>query len=199
MVDQLVEINEAKDVTGAYNSLLLARKVFVSNYLAGFSIKQAAKTTKIPYRTAKLWMTRQDVKDAILEKQCEITQKCDITYEECLNQLAKIARFDHKDYASNFSVSPETGDVGVTMEAFDNIDTEAIQELSCKINAQGVPYVVIKPYNKLEALKELLNRLEGTNGDKHIHFHMDKEEARSKTAAELSSNYQELVRNSMTK
>jgi len=196
---ELIPIPEPTDVTGAYETLEPQRRMFVSHFLSSFSVKQAATKAKVPYRTAAYWMTRQDVKNAILEKQNEVAQQCDISYEECLNHLARIARFDHKDYASNFKVSPETGEIGLTLEEFDQMDTSCIQEMSAKVNAQGVPYLVIKPYNKIEALKELLNRLEGTNGDKHLHFHLDKEEAKNKTAAELSSTYQEMVQNAMTR
>ena len=200
-MEELVPVpTEPRDVTGSYSALSPHRQIFVSHFLATWSIKRAAQLSKTPLRTATYWMTLQEVKDAISEKQIDVAQRCDITYEECLNILAKIARFEHSDYASDFRMNLENGEIGLTLEAFDRMDTSVIQEMSCKVNAQGIPYVVIKPYNKLEALKELLTRLQGNmGGEQHLHLHLNSEETKKMSASELSANYQQMVQNAMTK
>lgn len=185
--------------TSAWDLISEQHKIFLSIYMVNNNALKAAERCGVSRRTAWNWLQRDDVNKAMAEKRLEIQQRCEVTIDECLNELAKIAFFKHSDYASNFKVDPESGEIGVTLEEFNEIDTSAIQEMSCKINAQGIPYVVIKPYNKIEALKELLNRLEGTNGDKHVHLHLTPEEMSKMNSKETSSNYQQLVQNAMTK
>lgn len=184
--------------TTAFDKLSEQHKEFVALYLLTYSPKRVADKMRVHWRTTHEWLKREDVNNAIAEKRDEIQQRCDITVEECLNELSKIAFFDHKDYAKAFKKNPENGEFGVDLKEWDEMDTSAIQEMNIKIQ-DGVPIFTMKPYNKLEALKELINRLSGTNGDKHLHLHLKPEDLAKMDSKESSSNYQQLVQNAMTK
>lgn len=166
---------------------------FVNIYLLTCNLSITARKCGIAVNTANKWFQRPEVKDAIVRRQATIAQKCDVTVEECLNELQRIAFFDHKDYLKNFKVDPSSGEYGATLKDFEEMDTRALQEVSCKINAQGIPYVQIKPYNKVDALKELMNRIQGTGGDKHLHLHLNPEEMRNMSTKDATAAYQQLV------
>ncbi len=166
---------------------------FINLYLLSYNVPRVAKKCGIAKQTAYQWLKRPEVQKAILDRKDSVAQQCDITVQECMNELAKIAFFDHKSYASDFKFDIEAGEFGCTLEDWRNMDTSALQEVSCKVNAQGIPYIVFKPYDKINALKELMNRLEGTNGDKHLHLHLTPEEMKDKSAQEIASDYQQLL------
>ena len=144
------------------------------------------------------WLKRKDVDAAIQERREEVQQRCDVTLEECLNELAEIAFFDHKSYATGFQTDPSTGKFGVDLDQWENMNTRAISKMEVKVQ-DGVPIFSMQPYNKVEALKELMNRIEGTNGDKHLHLHLKPEDMAKMDSKESSNNYQQLVQNAMTK
>lgn len=182
----------------SYDSLDEEKRLFVDIYLMNFNILRAANKIGVPVGTARCWLKHKDIKLAIQDRKRDIQQKCDITLEECLNELAKIAFYDHKDATKNIVYDEETKMLKIDMEAWEDVDTSAIQEFYIKQDGNGKPYVVFKPYNKLDALKELMNRLEGTNGDKHLHLHMTKDEMGNLSSKENSNVYQQLVQNAMT-
>ena len=173
------------------------RKKFIDYFLLCNSVTRAARKAGVTRRTGHNWLNNAEIKEEIARRVSTVVQTCDITLEECMNELAKIAFFDHKTYATNFEFDIESGQFGCTLEEWDNIDTSALQEISHKVSASGIPYIVFKPYDKVQALKELMNRIEGTSGDKHLHLHLDKEQLKNKSAQEVASEYQQLVKGSL--
>jgi len=172
------------------------QNAFINCLLLSNNRKMAAQKTGISISTAKNWLKEPNVKREIQNRIQSAKQRCDITLDECLNELGKIAFFDFKDIATDFKHKLQDGELGLTFEEFEDMDTSVIQEMTVKLNAQGIPYIVVKPYNKVEALKELLNRLSGGGGEKHLHLHLSKEDMKGKTAQELAANYQRLVQKS---
>ena len=170
------------------------RKNFVNIYLLTFNVRRAAKKCGVTRMTANNWLHRPEVKTEIQRRSALVAQECDVTVSECMNELARIAFFNYKDCIKNFKVDPESGDLGMTLDDWEDMDTSALQEIACRVNAQGIPYVTIKPYDKVAALKEILNRLDGIKDENHLHLHLTKEELKGKSAQEVSSAYQQMVR-----
>jgi len=181
-----------------YDLLEDEKKLFVDLYLLNLNVIRTANKMGLPLRTAKSWLKHKGIKEAIECRKRDIQQKCDITLEECLNELAKIAFFDHKQVTKNITFDEKTKELKVDMEAWEDMDTSAIEDFYIKQDKDGKPFISFKPYSKLDALKELMNRLEGTNGDKHLHLHMTNEEMSKMNSKENSNTYQQLVHNAMS-
>jgi len=166
---------------------------FAMNYLLDGHVVMAAKRAGIAKSTAHQILKKPAVKKLLLAKGREVEQRCDITIDECLNELKKIAFAKPSDFMTNFEFDVEAGNIGMTLEDFKDIDTSAIESMNQKIGSGGIPYVEIKLYNKITALKELIGHLKGHVAPKELHIHLTKEQAKSKTAQEISADYQLLV------
>jgi hypothetical protein len=175
------------------DNLPINKHKFACSFLMDLNVKFAAKRCGIKVTKARAWLKDPDVVNFISEKGKEYEQKCDVTIEQCLNELKKPAFFTWDEIADDFKVELEAGKVGITLKDFNDMDTSAIQSLNCKINAQGVPYVEVKPYDKLEALKLLIDNLKGYQGPKSVHIHLDSEKVKNMTSQEISANYQLIV------
>jgi hypothetical protein len=167
-------------------------QIFVNIYPLTYNVYLTARKCGITNKTAFKYLRKPAVKAAIATVTEKVAQRCEVTAEECMNELYKIAFFDHKSYLEKFSPDPENGEMGIKLKDLEEMDTSALQEISVKVSG-GIPYIVAKPYNKVEALKELMNRLQGTNGDRHLHLHLSPEEMKKVSAQEAASTYQQLV------
>ena len=107
--------------------------------------------------------------------------------QEVLNELKRIAFYDIKDHVKNYSAS------GVTLEELDEIDGRAIAELTENSTSDGITYTTIKAHNKLKALEILANWFKGVPEQKHLHFHVEDADVKSKSASEWASDYSQLL------
>lgn len=170
-----------------YPGVTIQEHSFVLGYLMTHNVKDAAKKASISVPTAKEWLKKQPIKRMILSKAKEIEQVADVTIAECVNELKKIAFFDHKDYLKDFNKD------FIELKDFEDMDTSGIQSMNVKLNAKGDAYVEIKPYNKIEALKELLLHLKGYQGPSSVHLHINEETAKNLTSQEISAEYHTIV------
>ena len=167
---------------------------YIATYLVNFDKKAAAKAAGVKYATGNKYLYRPHVKRYLKEHAKAIQEKCELTVEDVVNELKKIAFFKHSEYAEDFQMDVERGNIGVTMKEFENIDTSAIASMNAKINAQGIPYVEIKPYNKVEALKIILDHIKGYQGPTDVHFHL--EDNKDMSAQEVAAKYQVMIQES---
>jgi len=172
----------------------LEEHAFVMSFLLDQNRAAAARRCGICDKTARKWLQKPGVQALITRKAREIEQVCDVTLAECLNELKKIAFFKHQEYAKDFKFEVEEGCLGVTLEDFKDMDTSAIASMNMKVNSQGVPYVEIRPYNKIEALKELIAHLKGYQGPSSVHLHINSADAKKMSAQEIAARYQVAVR-----
>jgi hypothetical protein len=164
---------------------------FLMTYLMTRNVSEACRTVHISNQTGHKWLKKKEMKAIIEEYGRRITQKFELTLDKCLNELKKIAFFDHKDYLEKFSF--KDGEACVEISDLENIDTTAIKSMTIKTNSKGIPYVEIKPYDKMEALKELIVHLKGYQGPKELHLHVTEDKVKKLSAQEVSANYQMLV------
>lgn len=160
---------------------------FVISYLMDHNVRQAAKRCGITTAAAHRILKKRPVQNMILKKAKEIEEVADITIEQCVNELKRIALFDHKDYLKDFK------DGQMTLKDFEEMDTRGIQSMNIKVNNEGVPMVEIKPYDKVSALKELLSHLKGYKGPQQVHFHFTDEQAQKMSGQEVTARYQQIV------
>lgn len=170
------------------------RKAFALSYLMDFSISRSASRCKISTVTAQNWLKDKNVIDFIVRNQTEIAQKCNITQEEVLNELGKIAFFKH-DYLTDLSLEVEEGTFGISIAEFENIDFSAVQSVVVKMDKNDNPYLEIRPYNKVDALKSLQEWFIKSKIPENVHFHITREDLAGRSAADVAKDYHDLVQN----
>jgi len=171
------------------------KKHFALNYLMDFNMAFACRRVGIARKTGMNWLKEKSVQDFIAENQAIVAQKCNITQEEVLNELSKIAFFDHKSYMTDLNFEVEEGSIGITLEQYDMIDFSAVQSVIAKTDKMGVPFIEIKPYNKVEALKQLLEWFKNSKIAENVHFHITREDLKNRSAQEITKDYHNMVQN----
>lgn len=164
---------------------------FVLSYLLDFSIKDACKRVGISSATGTNWLKLAPIRKMIQQKAKDVEQIADVTIAQVVNELKRVAFFDHKDYMKDFKATSKSA--GVTLKDFEDMDTRAIQSMNVKVNAKGKSFVEIKPYNKVDALKELLAHLKGHQGPSSVHLHITEDMAKRMSSQEIAADYQTIV------
>ena len=160
---------------------------FITAYLLDFNVESAARTANISSRSGHRYLAKDYIQEYLKEHSKQLQEKCDVTLEQVVKELAKVAFFDHKSYLEAFDEN------GMTLKDFKNMDTSSISSMIIKKNALGIPTVEIKPYNKVDALKTLLDHLKGYQGPTDVHFHAESEEAKKMTSQEIAAKYQIMI------
>jgi len=168
-------------------------KEFVSTFLLTGIIRKTAEVMGISEIRAHVFHRRPQVQKALIAKRNEVAQRCDITLNEVMNELQRIAFFDHKSYLKKLQYDTKNGDYEMVLRKLEEMDTRALSEITFKKKNKGGYEIGIKAYNKMDALKELANRLQGTNGDKHLHLHLDQEKFKDMTSKEAAAAYMSRV------
>jgi phage terminase small subunit len=178
------ELTPYKEVTPAQHKFVLA-------YLIDFNVSKAAKSVGVTPLTGTRWLKLQSVKDMIDVKAQEIEKTADVTLEDCVRELKEIAFFDLNSYIKDFK--QKKGKAELTFHDFQQMNTRALQSINVRTNSKGQTQVEIKPYNKVEALKELISHLKGYKGPSTVHLHLTEEMAKNMSGQEITANYQQLV------
>lgn len=184
------------------------KKNFAMQYLLDFNVPLASKRCGISKATANNWLREEPIKDFITENQAKVAQQCNITQEEVLNELGKIAFFKH-DYMTDLSLesrpadqaledameNSEQGIIGVRIEDFQDIDFSAVQSVVLKLDGGKQPYLEIRPYNKLEALKVLNEWFVKSKPDGSGITLTPEDLNDGRSAAERARDYHDMVQN----
>lgn len=168
---------------------------FANQFMFDFNVKFSAKRAGITQATARAWLKDPAVENYITTNQMNVAQKCNITQEECLNELSKIAFFNHKDILQDVEIDKETGNIKVDMQCFKDADLSAAKSVMIKTDSQGKPFIEIMPYNKLDALKELLSWFDKSKIADTVNFIITKEDMVGRTAQDITKDYHDLVQN----
>ena len=162
------------------NTLTPKQKRFCDEYLIDLNGTQAAIragfSKKSAYRYAIELLQKTHVAKYIEQCQKQLAKKTGISQERVLNELAKIAFADLKDFAAWRTEKTQVGidektfepiigyDVIIEVKNSDEIDGHVISEIGR--GKDGT--FKFKPHDKLKAI-ESISRILGFNKDKHEH------------------------------
>jgi len=166
---------------------------FALSYIQDFNVLFTAQRMGFSHQKARTWIKKPVVLDIIRVESRKVQQTFSTTLEETLNEIKRIAFFDHKDIIKNVSAKVEEGDFGIELHDFDDIDTRSVKNITISMFKSG-PVIHVEPYNKMEALKELKDYFMKLNAPGEVHVHITAEDMAKKTAIQSAHDYQELVK-----
>jgi hypothetical protein len=169
------------------NELDEEQRLFVSSFVLDFNFPATSRRTGISVARCRKMHKLPVVEQSIDQIKSKIAEVCDITSAQVLNELKRIAFYDINDHIKNVNSS------GVTFKELEELDGRAIAEVTESCTPDGITYTNIKSHNKLKALEILANWFKGLPEEKHIHFHLDDEDLKGKTAAQLGQEYSALL------
>jgi len=160
---------------------------FCNNYLLDFNVKEAARRCGISFNWAQQLLKRPEIKEFIDEKKAIIAEKCDVTAEQVLNEIKRVAFYDVKEHIQ------EANDSGVSLVPFEDMDGRAISEIQQKTTKDGITWAHVVPHRKLEALKILAEWFKDSKPKPHVHLHVTPEDISKMNAHEATAKYNELL------
>lgn len=170
MNEQLVEFEDE-----------MLEKVFIASYLLDFNISKASARCHIGTKKGIAILKRDHVQAAIEKNVNQISQKCMISAEECLNELGKIAFYKH----------PSVTDGVLSAEDLEDLDMSAINTIEQITDRKtGEVRFKIVPYDKIQALKELLSHMKPQNNSMPV---FSEKELEGKSLQEISAAYSVLA------
>lgn len=141
------------------------QELFVKEYLKDLNATQAAIRAGYSEKTARVQasdlLTKLDIQEAIQTARQRVATKLDITHEKICEELALIGFSDMGDFV-------EFGPTGVKIKNAQGKNTRCLAEVSETTTKEGGS-IKFKLHSKVEALKELDDRLFGKPAQKLEH------------------------------
>lgn len=156
-------------------------------YVLNFNIRETASMIGLSTSTCRGYLKKPHVDKEICHFRTVVAEKCGVTQERVLNELARIAFYDMSEHVDQIT------DSGVTFKDYDQMDTRVLSEVTTCSTASGETYTTIKTPPKLKALEILTNFFKGQVPDQHVHYHISKEDLEGKTATEVTQSYNSIL------
>lgn len=167
-MQKLNEPTEVEVYKSPFEADLDAKAVyFCHQYAIDLDPQASARRCAITLREANKYLRNPLVKKCVADIHSNVLEHCNITLQEILNELKRIAFFDIKGVVKHLNEN------GVVFHDLDDIDGRATAEIKQAHTKDGHTYAMIKPHRKLDALKCLLEYFKDTPAEQHLHIHTD--------------------------
>ena len=184
--------------------LTLEEELLVSNYLLDRNVRFTSQRTAIPVRRCYYLLRKEHVETEISQRARDIAERCDITAEQVLNEIARIAFYDIKQHIKTVRTNvigqiednekqKEDHETFLELQDWDEIDGRAIAEITEKYNKDGLPEIKIKAHSKMEALKVLAEWFKGGHGEGQTNIQINVNDLKGKSAQEVAADYQSMI------
>ena len=167
---------------------------FVTLYLETPILKYCAEQLGTSLSTLYTWLKRKNVNTHLQHYRAKIAEKCPFTLEQVANEAGRIAFYDVKQHIKAINQDPSATNDSFLMsyKDLDKLDGRALKNVKEKL-VDGVPMVVVEPYEKDKFLRILADILKSQDPEKHVHVHLSAEDLAKRDIHGAAQAYQELM------